>query len=511
VAARSGTGIDQLRSQVVNRIVYDRVIQIREQRPVGGLQGSEVAVDDKCGKYNLLEEKWIPVLWTDGEYTCVGIKEALLQAGRIRQVAASNPMDRVAVLRFLLALLYWYKGNPPDATDSARVRSFPPAWFTKLDDNKGLFNLLGCGSRFYQDSAARRPRTSTDLLQEIPSGNNFWHFRHSTDGKDGLCPACCAVGLLRLPMFSVSGRPDLKAGINGAPPIYVVRCGVTLQETLMLNWTPRRNLGTPTWAAPDSMPTPGRDVPLLLGLTLLSRRVWLHDPVPSGTCISCGATDTALILDCEFESAGEMRNDLWNDPHVVYSEGPPRRASRATDLTATGRFRMDRPWAQLLADIVESDRFTLPDRSVRVLAVGFATNQAKNVDVWERNVELPPAGAVPAAARQTLLQWHGQGKELEYRVSRSRSAGAAALASVRPHVEDAVSRRSAALLTGAGGAWDEAASLYGPMIGAVASALSPGVSTEALLRRRYISGAIPDMRPVPEPEPKPARKKGAKR
>lgn len=38
--------------------------------------------------YNLLEEHWIPVLMKDGKYCRVGIKRALTQAGRIRQIAA---------------------------------------------------------------------------------------------------------------------------------------------------------------------------------------------------------------------------------------------------------------------------------------------------------------------------------------------------------------------------------------------------------------------------------------
>ena len=84
-------------------------------------------------KYNLLEEKWIPVLWKQGNTSRVGIMEALTQAGHIRQIAASNPMDRVAILRFLLALLYWCNGNPPDDKDS--ISSFPSDWFKKLNDN----------------------------------------------------------------------------------------------------------------------------------------------------------------------------------------------------------------------------------------------------------------------------------------------------------------------------------------------------------------------------------------
>lgn len=68
--------------------------------------------------YNLLKESWIPVLRKDGNSNRVGIREAFEQAGRIRQIAASNPMDRLAILRFLLALLYWCRGNPPDDKDS---------------------------------------------------------------------------------------------------------------------------------------------------------------------------------------------------------------------------------------------------------------------------------------------------------------------------------------------------------------------------------------------------------
>jgi hypothetical protein len=93
--------------------------------------------------YNLLEEKWIPVLYCDGNWDRIGIRKALEDACRIRQIAASNPMDRVAILRFLLALLYWCKGNPPDNLEATSGDSFPADCFSKLDDNKDCFNLLG--------------------------------------------------------------------------------------------------------------------------------------------------------------------------------------------------------------------------------------------------------------------------------------------------------------------------------------------------------------------------------
>ena len=40
--------------------------------------------------FDLLAERWIPVLWANGKAGRVGIREAFTQAGSIRQIAASN-------------------------------------------------------------------------------------------------------------------------------------------------------------------------------------------------------------------------------------------------------------------------------------------------------------------------------------------------------------------------------------------------------------------------------------
>jgi CRISPR type I-E-associated protein CasA/Cse1 len=460
--------------------------------------------------YSLLVEPWIPVLWSDGKCGRVGINDALVRASCIRQIAASNPMDRVAIVRFLLALLYWCKGNPPDKGSAITGSAFPAEWFSKLDDNKDCFNLLGEGRRFYQDRDAQRSRAATDLIQEIPTGNNFWHFRHSIDQEDGLCPACCAMGLLRLPLFSVSGLPDLKSGINGTPPLYVVPCGRSLLETLQANWATYTDLGEPTWVRPDIRITPGQDVPLLTGLTLLSRRVWLHDLEQPGSCVGCGA-ETALIRKCMFQSAGAQKNDRWNDPHVVYSEEMPRKASKAADLTAAGKFRMDRPWPYLLAGIAKTGKFAPWDKPTSLMVVGFATDQAKNIDVWERNLAVPSTESTQGTAASLMQQWHREGGWLEKRIARSKIAGAAAIAAVRPHVEGRVSARAGELMAGTDEAWDRAAAEYRPMMEAIARSLSPGFTTAAVQRRREIADVLPDMRPRTESAKKPGRKKGGER
>jgi CRISPR type I-E-associated protein CasA/Cse1 len=122
--------------------------------------------------FNLLEEEWIPVLYRNGDYRRVGILRAFEDAGRIREIAASNPMDRVAILRFLLALLYWCKGNPTDEKMAAAVDSFPMDWFQTLEEHRDCFNMLGEGKRFYQNDSYKDldpEHTTNYLIHEVPA------------------------------------------------------------------------------------------------------------------------------------------------------------------------------------------------------------------------------------------------------------------------------------------------------------------------------------------------------
>jgi CRISPR type I-E-associated protein CasA/Cse1 len=461
--------------------------------------------------FNLLDEPWIPVLYHDGRYERVGIRKALADAAQIREIATSNPMDRVAVLRFLLALLYWCKGNPSENSGADSIENFPPSWFSKLDDNPEYFNLLGDGKRFYQFANAKRPRASTDLLQEIPTGNNFWHFKHVTDKKDGLCPACCAMGLLRLPLFSVSGLPDLKAGINGAPPIYVLPVGTSLFATLRMNWRHHdKELGIPAWIEPNIQITTDMDVPLITGLTLLSRRVWLHAPQFDGPCAACGKSDTPVIRTCEFQSAGKQENNLWTDPHVIYSNESPRKSTKAEDLTKAKEFRMDRPWPELLAKMLETDRFGTGNLPASFLIVGFATDQAKNIDVWERTISVPHRLIIQREVSATRLRkWRQEGGRLEKRVSKSMAEASALIAAIRPQVEATVSGIAGTIACSEDAMWKAAAEEYRPMMEVVAQALAPGFTTAALQRRRKISAIRPQMQPKAEPEKKSRKKKEA--
>jgi hypothetical protein len=167
---------------------------------------------------------------------------------------------------------------------------------------------------------------------------------------------------------------------------------------------------------------------------------------------------------------------------------------------------MDRPWPDLLARLVESGK------SGTFLVVGFATHQAKNIDVWERSIDVRTDSALSEKASGLAKNWRVQGwameKKLE-KIGRSESRGAAFIAAIRPHIEARVSEQAGELISGGGDAWEKAAREYSPMMAAIAESLAPGVTTAAVRRRRHIEYAKPDMRPKQPATHKVKGKKGA--
>jgi hypothetical protein len=483
--------------------------------------------------YNLLDAEWIPVLYHNGDWKRVGIRKALEDAGRIRQIAATNPMDRVAILRFLLAVLYWCKGNPPEQADAIMLRSFPPDWFSKLDDNRDCFNMLGDGKRFYQDNALRRipaEHTTNYLMHEVPSGTNKWHFRHSTDKVNGLCPACCAMGLVRLPVFATSGGKGMtrdsgkSPGINSKPPLYFLQVGISLAATLWFSWHKTNlEIGTPEWETPNlQLPSKG-EVPLMTGLTWLARRVWLDNPDDTeSACISCGIK-SRVIRRCVFDGKGSSKTEgrIWRDPQVIYVTSHKGDvislhagdALGASDAAAGqwARIAMAMLQQQGTRDCVAGNDGG--DTSV----VGFSTVQNdKYLEAIDCSVPFPCSSHEIEESVEKLERWQKEGSSLVRRVRPPKEKGASrkhveippVLDAIRPHVESRVSAKVRELLAGGDTAWQEAAKEYGPMMDAIAQSLSPGFTTAAVERRKQIASAIPDMRPRTKTAQKQGRKRG---
>ena len=279
------------------------------------------------GVYNLLEEKWIPVLYGNGKTDRVGIWQAFIEAHKIRQIAASNPMDRVALLRFLMAVLLWCKEDAKSSLSALGEKSagIPEEWLTKLKENKAAFNLFDEQRPFMQDLAVKEENANaaTELIHDLPSGSALNHFRHTRDTVDGMCPACCALGLVRWSCYATAGTKgagkSMTASPNGNTPAYAFPVCNTLLQCLeasleRLTASPK---DTPIWLSngrPDELGP-------LSGLTWRSRSVLLTMPTQNDgrLCSYCGASAGGLVREIRFQPGWKRLSDKpWDaDPHLV--------------------------------------------------------------------------------------------------------------------------------------------------------------------------------------------------
>jgi len=287
--------------------------------------------------FNLLQENWIPILYTNGHPDRVSIRTALTEAHEIRQIAASNPMDNVALLRFLLAVLMWCSPRNDRNTVLHGADRIPADWLKKLDTsdqvNQSFVLLRDKGGFCQYPTTARSDVAVTNLFHEFPSASNIAHFRHVRDERDGLCLACCALALVRWPVLASAGtagaRQSMTASINGNTPAFAIPIGSDLLATLVQAWPRAKNVDgdLPIWdGASEESP-----LGVLKGLTWLSRRVELapanecgNRDLHSGQCSHCGEHSDEIVLTIQFRPGWKRpTTGPWaEDPHLLRISRP---------------------------------------------------------------------------------------------------------------------------------------------------------------------------------------------
>lgn len=455
--------------------------------------------------YNLTDQPWINVLHHDGRPVRLSLADTLRSAHSLH-LAYSNPMDRLATFRFLLALGYWCFANTGQAPESGQA--LPPAWLGWLEENREYFELFGEGRRFYQSPGSARTRPSTDLIHELPAANNFWHFRHVTDYIDGLCPACCVSGLLRLPVFTTIGGAGLGAGLNQTPPVYAIWQGTSLAETLGLNWQAANEPGLPAWLDPFLAQTE-QEVGLLAGLTWLPRKVLLHGPEPGpARCSACGETAEALVYSCNNEAVNVPRTAVWHDPHAIYREDGNGLTAKVGLMSGDKYTFADRDWHKPL---VQAIRTSQPPGPSRLFMVGFSSVQAKCVDVWEKTIALSGEAYDEELLAQIEARAYSLNKMRKQarRGSYQRSVGITAVADIIPHVEHRVGAHAGELIENKGHTWQEADRDYRFFMERLAISLEPEITAGAKLKREQLAHRKPwPLKPKATSKPKAKPKAG---
>ncbi|MDZ7619258.1 MAG: type I-E CRISPR-associated protein Cse1/CasA [Patescibacteria group bacterium] len=197
-------------------------------------------------RFNLVDEKWIPVRLPDGSREELGIRDILLRAEEIAAIEDPSPLVVVALHRFLLAVLYRALEGPTDIDQAKelfttglpadRINAYLDKWHGRL----WLFDdKYPCGQNINVPPDEIEPWTK--LTPEANATTNKVLFDHTDTRNAGSRePAQCARWLVATMAFSISGG----RGYYPSPSPNAMMCiplGHNLRETLCFCLVPYRN------------------------------------------------------------------------------------------------------------------------------------------------------------------------------------------------------------------------------------------------------------------------------
>lgn len=197
-------------------------------------------------RFNLIDEKWIPVRFPDGTRDELGIRDTLLRAKEIAAIEAPSPLVVASLHRFLLAVLYRALEGPTDIDQAkALFREGLPsdritAYLEKWRDRFWLFDEK---YPFGQNPNVPKDEIEpwTKLTAEYNATSNKVLFDHTDTKNPGAKePKECARWLLCTMSFSISGG----RGYYPSPSPNAMMCiprGRNLHETLCYGLVPYPN------------------------------------------------------------------------------------------------------------------------------------------------------------------------------------------------------------------------------------------------------------------------------
>lgn len=198
-------------------------------------------------RYNLNDEKWIPVRMLDGIHDALSITDTLLKAKEIAAIEDPSPLVVISIYRFLLALLYRALEGPHDIEQAEILfRDGLPnekikTYLSKWRDRFWLFD-----ERYpFGQVPSYNPKTWkpwTTLTAEHNADNAKVLFDHTNvllPGKISEAKAVCAI--LATQTFALGGGNSDFLYTSNAPSataVMVLPIGKNLEKTLLFSLVP---------------------------------------------------------------------------------------------------------------------------------------------------------------------------------------------------------------------------------------------------------------------------------
>ena len=225
----------------------------------------------KIPSFNLLDEPWLPVRFTDGTVRDIGLLEVFARVSEISSLAETSPPDLMAEYRLLLAITHRAMTRALGSwRDSDRARwfrdRFPPQAFTDyLEHWRERFWLFHTEHPFMQVAALAtaeetrdkyKPWTQISLASACGAAPTL--FDHASDSEpDEISPASAIRLLLGFLQCTPGGLVKVIRGSDKAGPLAntaaVIPVGCTLQATLCLALHPfstESSIDSPSWELP---------------------------------------------------------------------------------------------------------------------------------------------------------------------------------------------------------------------------------------------------------------------
>lgn len=199
-------------------------------------------------KFNLVDEKWIPVRFRDGTRDELGISATLLRSGEIAAIEDPSPLVVAALHRFLLAVLYRALEGPTDIEQAKELfkAGLPEKMVTTyLEKWRDRFWLIDETHPFGQIPAfePKAWRAWTVLAAEHNADNAKVLFDHvDVEAPGFISEGATTRWLLATHTFSVScGKSELShtGTAPSATAVMVLPVGSNLQDTLLFSLVPQ--------------------------------------------------------------------------------------------------------------------------------------------------------------------------------------------------------------------------------------------------------------------------------
>lgn len=358
-------------------------------------------------KFNLIDEKWIPVRFLNGDRDELGISATLLRSGEIAAIEDPSPLVVAALHRFLLALLYRALEGPTDIEQAKALfkAGLPEEKITAyLEKWRDRFWLIDETLPFGQIPTfePKAWRAWTALAAEHNADNAKVLFDHVDVESPGFISEGAATRwMLATHTFSVScGKSELShtGTAPSATAVMVLPLGHDLQETLLFSLVPQNKAITandlPLWEREPETAESLKSGAERAVSGLADRYTWRTRSIRLGT------DDSGLIRKLAFASGVGSTSSEQIDPMLGYRideklgklsmQFRDRGFWRDFDSLLPDESQLAPQVIEHTATLTRSNRERFPGS---VLILGQANNKAK-IEYWRMERFTLPAALV---------------------------------------------------------------------------------------------------------------------